>query len=180
MLWEFKGNKDSQSKFSINWKGATFEYKGIIHVKAVHIERANPSVTISREDLTGEFAVQLGSVRIHVGADNVITATPDQIRVNFDAYGDMEFTFPFAFDPEMLMTISRPGQPDTTVNVRDYITNSEGKFDLQAKFNPNNLTGLSLPAIVNLRIALGQVGYPGYALIDSGWKTIKATEWKYE
>ncbi|MHB8788944.1 MAG: thrombospondin type 3 repeat-containing protein [Desulfobulbaceae bacterium] len=180
MLWEFKGNRDSQSKFSINWKGASFEYKGIIHVKSVHIERTNPTVTISREDLTGEFALQLGSVRIQVGADNVITAIPDQIQVHFDTYGDMEFTFPFPFDPEMLMTISQPGQPDITISVSDYITNSEGKFDLQTKFNPNNLNGLSLPAILNLRIALGQIGYPGYALIDSGWKSIKATEWKYE
>ena len=177
--WECKG--DGLKKFKIDWKGVTFDYKGIIHVKANHVGQDVTSIEIEREGLVGEFLIQLGSVIIQVGADNTVVTSPSTIEVDADDNdGEIEVDIPFALTPDMLMLISRPDQPDTEVVIGDYFTNSIGKFDLQVDFDPAGYTGLVLPSILKLRISLGQVGYPGYFDIDSGWKTIKEKEWKYK
>ena len=169
------------SKFNINWKGAAFDYQELLHVKANHISRETTSLAIERDGLEGEFLIRFGDVTIQVGADNSVITSPSTLPVdNDDSDGEIEVDLPFPLTPEMVMVISRPALPDTEVSVGDYFTNSIGKFDLQADFDPQGLTGLDLPATVKLRIALGQIGYPGYAVIDSGWKSIKAKEWKYQ
>lgn len=118
---------------------------------------------------------------IQVGADNSVVVTPSTITLDDDdSDGEIEVDLPFALTPDMIMVVRLPGQPDTEVLVGDYYFNSIGKFELHANFDTNGLDGLDLPAVLNLRIALGQVGYPGYALINSGWKSIKEKEWKYD
>lgn len=178
--WIFKGD-GPVDKFHINWKGEAFDYKGVLHVKANHIGHASTSLEIEREGLEGAFSIQLGGVTIQVGADNTVATSPRELEIDInDQDGEIEVELPFALTPDMVMVISRPNLPDTSVNVADHFTGSIGMFDLQVSFDPQGRTGLGVPAVTRLRIALGQIGYPGYALIDSGWKSIKEKEWKFE
>ena len=178
--WEFKGD-GSLKKFRIDWKGSTFDYKGIIHVKANHVGQDNTSLEIEREGLVGEFSIQLGSVTVHVGADNTVVTFPSTIEMDTNDNDDeIEVEIPFALSSDMIMVVRQPDQPATEIVVGDYLTSSVGTFDLQTGFDPAGHTGLDLPAIVKVRISLGQVGYPGYSEISTGWKAIKEKEWKYE
>lgn len=180
MRWVFAGKGESVKKFTIDWQSASFDYRGILHVKANHVERTSTTITFNREGLTGEFTLHLGDASILVGADNSIGTIPASLEVDVDTDGEIEVELPFTLSADTRMVISRPGQPDAEVAVGDYLTAADGKFELQAKFVPNKLTGLDLPAILQLRVTLGQFAYPGYADIDSGWKFINAKEWKYE
>ena len=109
-----------------------------------------------------------------------IGATPDNIAVEQDSDGDIEVKLPFTLTPDLAMVIVRPNHSTVEISVGDYLTTSNGNFQLEAGFNPQGLDGLDLPATLKLRIALGEIGYPGYADIESGWKSIKANTWKYQ
>ncbi|MCL7489108.1 MAG: thrombospondin type 3 repeat-containing protein [Desulfobulbaceae bacterium] len=178
--WEFK-DVGGVSKFNIDWKGATFDYKGIVHVKANHIGRETTNIEIERDGFSGEFTLQFGNISIHFGAENSVVTVPETLKVDADdTDGEIEVELPFTLTPDMVMIISRSEHPDTEITVGDFFTNSTGKFALQANFDSQGLTGLDLPATLQLRIALGQIKYPGMVLINSGWKSIKAKEWKHE
>ncbi|MEW5797318.1 MAG: thrombospondin type 3 repeat-containing protein, partial [Candidatus Zixiibacteriota bacterium] len=179
--WEYKQGSNSIDKFKIDWKGAKFDYKGLVHIKANLLGQDSTSLEIDREGLTGAFSIQIGSAVIQVGADNQVVIIPATMMVDDDDDdGEIEVDLPFALTPDMTIRISRPELPDTVVAVADYYTYSTGKFDLRAKFDPAGKTGMEVMPDLKLRLTVGEAGYPGYAEMSSGWKTIKAKEWKHE
>ncbi|MBU1710825.1 MAG: thrombospondin type 3 repeat-containing protein [Proteobacteria bacterium] len=179
--WEYKDGVGSITKFKIDWKGASFDYKGLLHLKANHIGQDSTSLEIERNGLSGAFSIQIGAVSIQVDTDNVVVTAPETLEVDADdADGEIEVDLPFALTPEMTIIISRPDLVDTAIPIADYYTNSVGKFDLTASFEAIDLTGLDRPTYLKLGISLGEVGYPGSNEISSGWKSIKSKEWKYK
>ncbi len=175
--WVFKNGTGGIQAFKIDWKGARFDYKGLLHIRTNYIGQKNTRLEIERKRLTGAFSIQIGEISIQVDADNKVTTLPSTILIDKDDHHhEIEVDLPFALTTDMVMVISRPDLADTQVPVADYFSYSTGKFDLRARFNPTGVSGLDGPVLLNLRITLGEVGYPGYAQISKRWKIRKDKE----
>ncbi len=178
--WEYKPETEQIEKFKIDWKGAKFDYRGIVHLKANHIGLDSSTLEIEREGLIGPYSIQIGNTTISVGADNSVVTDPPHLEIDVDEdEGDdeVEVELNFAITPDMIISISTPDTPETQITVADYYTQATGKFKINAAFSSNGVMGDIRPAQLDLLMTLGEAGFPGTASVLQ-WEKLKANEWK--
>lgn len=177
--WKYQG-QGVLKKFNINWQGMAFSYEDLIRIKADHIDDDSTSLKIERNGFEGLFTIHIGNVSIEIGENDSVAVLPSNLEFDVDEDGEIEVELPFAITPDMVMTIQYTGHPHTAVFVGNYLTPTFGRFRLKAGFNQENNTGLTQPPVVALHIKIGEVGYPGYGTVDSGWTIIKKKKWKHK
>jgi hypothetical protein len=178
--WEYKSESLDHGKIKIDWKGAKFDYKGVLHIKANHIGQNSSTLEIEREDLQGAYIVQIDSVMISVSENNMVTIDPPYLKVDVDDdedEGEVEIDLNFAITPAMDVIIRRPDMPDTIIPVQDHYTQALGKFELKAAFSSNGVMGDVRPAQLDLYMTLGEAEFPGSTSVQN-WEKLKVDEWK--
>src|SRR3990172_448459 len=176
--WEYKSNPTGEGiqHFFIHWKGARFDYKGIIHIKTEFIGLAETALSIEREGTTGTVTLMVNGVSAAIDEAGLVTTS---VPYEIDEDGEVTLALPFELPPAMEIMLTVWIQPPVIIRIGDYYTPGSGSFELKGKADPEGLTGTSRPAALWLGLALGIEGFPGFVSVyDSQWDKLSAREWK--
>ncbi len=180
--WEYR-NDDPQfgdvKKSKIDWKGSKFDFEGDngLKLKTTFIGGTETTLQIDVDNDTGPFTVMVNGTVIAYDAVRNINA-----NVPFEAYKDdnkkVFYALPYQVRPDMQIQIS--GAVNHDVLVADHYNEGTVKFKLETRFDPAAFpeAGDTLPATLEIFVALGETVY-GYGVIGPAqWDEIKDDQWK--
>jgi Bacterial surface protein, Ig-like domain/HYR domain/NHL repeat len=203
VLFEIKGKKNEHwefdeksipfglTKFKIDWKGASFNFKDHgfpVEFKSQLITTSETvlAVKLKEKDIDTAFTLDIdGQALMTFDADSLVTScvigldlcTAEQLEVKKPGK-ELILTLPFPLLDSSEIRLS--GGVATVIVVGDTLKESVGRFKLEAKFDgalfPNEET--TLPRTLDLAVSVGAEEYPGFRSLGPIELKVKGDKWE--